>query len=339
MKSKRAAALKIAKKTRTQFSEEDVSLPTMLRDCTTICRYLGISDANKWIEHELKGYLTDKLKKTGEENIIPEYRHVREVFYDEYNRPAKGDFFTAFPATKIVMPIERVMCWETDGAITRDSHQINLLNGKKLRVEFGLQNAARIEYSKISPDAVTEIINNVKNRTCAFLDELILELEYGKMPENIFEEIRQEVDEKFMQLCPNAIKKLVVIYPQLDNNEDVIYSQIASTCRQVVKDVADALYPVQLDDKGKNKNPELSDDKYLKRLYDGIQSTNEKKLFKSMDKYVYEFLRSLNSYASKGDHSEFKKSDAKRCVIYTYILLGDILHYYGKDNTMNKTSI
>ena len=159
------------------------------------------------------------------------------------------------------------------------------------------------------------------------------------MPENIFEEIRQEVDEKFMQLCPDAIKKLVVIYPQLDNNEDVIYSQIASTCRQVIKDVADALYPVQLDDKGKNKNPELSDNKYLKRIYDGIQSTSGKKLFESMDKYVYEFLRSLNNYASKGDHSEFKKSDAKRCVIYTYILLGDILHYYGKDNIINKTSI
>ena len=339
MKSKRTDALELAKKTRTQFSEKDVSLSTMLRDCTTICRYLGILDANKWIKHELEGYFTDKLKKTGEENTIPEYRHVREIFYDAYGRPAKGDFSTIFPATKIVMSIERITRWETEGAITRDSRQINALNNKKFRAESGLENAARIEYSKISPDTVTEIINSVKNKTCAFLDELILELEYGNMPENIFEEIRQEVDEKFMQLCPDAIKKLVVIYPQLDNNEDVIYSQIASTCRQVIKDVADALYPVQLDDKGKNKNPELSDNKYLKRIYDGIQSTSGKKLFESMDKYVYEFLRSLNNYASKGDHSEFKKSDAKRCVIYTYILLGDILHYYGKDNIINKTSI
>ena len=140
----------------------------MLRDCTTIYRYLGILDANKWIKHELEGYFTDKLKKTGEENTIPEYRHVREIFYDAYGRPAKGDFSTIFPATKIVMSIERITRWETEGAITRDSRQINALNNKKFRAESGLENAARIEYSKISPDTVTEIINSVKIKLVHF---------------------------------------------------------------------------------------------------------------------------------------------------------------------------
>ena len=56
---------------------------------------------------------------------------------------------------------------------------------------------------------------------------------------------------------------------------------------------------------------------------------SEKSMFKSMFEYTDNFLHSLQKYSSKGDHSDFQKSDAIRCVMYTYILLGDILHYYS----------
>jgi len=38
----------------------------------------------------------------------------------------------------------------------------------------------------------------------------------------------------------------------------------------------------------------------------------------------------INDYASKGTHKDFKKTDAVRCIVYTYLVLGDILHYYIK---------
>lgn len=77
-----------------------------------------------------------------------------------------------------------------------------------------------------------------------------------------------------------------------------------------------------------NNNVELNDAKFLNRLLTGIESSNERQLFKSMFNYTAQFLHSIYSYASKEDHSPFQKSDAVRCVVYTYILLGDILHYY-----------
>ena len=55
-----------------------------------------------------------------------------------------------------------------------------------------------------------------------------------------------------------------------------------------------------------------------------------------MFEYTIQFLHEINSYASKGDHSFFQKSDAIRCVVYTYILLGDILHYYANDSMSTK---
>ena len=48
-----------------------------------------------------------------------------------------------------------------------------------------------------------------------------------------------------------------------------------------------------------------------------------------MLEYIDNFLHHIQAYSSKGDHSTFTKLDATRCVIYTYLLLGDILHYYN----------
>lgn len=341
MKSKSNYALELAKKIREKLSNEQITMPSLLQECKTVCRYLGISDKHQWIDFELKGYSAMKLKNLKEEQKkLPEYRQVYQVFYDAYGHSVLMDNFFSTTVGKIPLnnPLAEIMEYTENGMIVSSSPVIDLLNSEKFRTDYNIPlHSSPIHHAKVSSSNIARIINGVKTKIYEFLDNIILELEYGQIPESIFEEIRQEVDEKLTKFCPNAIEKLPIVYEQLSNNNSVVFSQIASTCRQIIKDVADALYPPQKNSLRKNnKNIRLDESKTINRILTRIQNDSEQSVFKSMFEYVDNFLHSIQDYASKGDHSKFKKSDATRCVVYTYILLGDILHYHINNKKQNK---
>ena len=329
MATKIDEALNLAKKTRMGLPEESIALPAVLQNCKTICRYLGKLDGNRWIDYELNGY--PRLDKTkDEQHEIPEYRKVNQIFKDVNGVPIQiiGNLAPILGELSLDNSIMEILQCKTGGMAVPVSPALNMLNSQKFRIEYKMPDSApSVSHGIISESQLAKIINGVQDKIYEFLDNVILELEYGKIPETVFETIRKEVDEKFRRQCPSAIEKLIVVYEQLNSDNSVVYSQIAGTCRQIIKDVADSVCPTTQFNKT-DGNVELNDAKFLNRLLVGIESSNERQLFKSMFNYTAQFLHNIHSYASKGDHSPFQKSDAVRCVVYTYILLGDILHYY-----------
>jgi len=80
------------------------------------------------------------------------------------------------------------------------------------------------------------------------------------------------------------------------------------------------------------KKHSVDDNNYLNRIRAGMSQKSNSgtttELTMSMFSYVDGFLKNIQAYASKGDHSAFTKTDASRCLVYTYMVLGDILNYY-----------
>ena len=330
LKSKQNSALELAKKTRMKLTSDYSVLPTILQDCKTICRYLGISDNNKWIDFELNGYPT-KSKSDEESNYeIPKYRNVQQIFYNDYGQQIRLNYEYSKKLTNIILiyPIYEILEFK-ENCIVSSSHDIDLINNTNV--------IPHIDYAKVPFSQITRILGGLQDRLYEFLDKVILELEYGHIPQDIFGQIREEVDKKFAQMCPNTIKKLTVVYEQLDNKNEIVYSQIAGTCRQVIKDVADSLYrSPQFASHNTRNGVGLDDSKPINRILAFIKSKSERSAFKSMFEYTDNFLHILQQYSSKGIHSEFQQSDAVRCVLYTYILLGDVLHYYADSLTDEK---
>ena len=67
--------------------------------------------------------------------------------------------------------------------------------------------------------------------------------------------------------------------------------------------------------------------------------SNSRKAFElteSMLHHTFAFLKNIQAYASKGNHSTFTKTDASRCLVYTYLVLGDILDYYVNNERVTK---
>ena len=139
--------------------------------------------------------------------------------------------------------IAEILQYAMTGIAVTTSPALDMLNSEEFRDEYNMPHESRVSHGTVPKGQIAKVISGVQDKIYEFLDNLILELEYGKIPETIFETIRKEVDEKFRNVCPTAIQKLIFIYEQLDSDNTVIYSQIASTCRQIIKDVADSLYP------------------------------------------------------------------------------------------------
>jgi hypothetical protein len=135
-------------------------------------------------------------------------------------------------------------------------------------------------------------------------------------------------------ICPDAINKLRVTYENvISTTSSESWSHVASSCRRIIKDVADVMFPAQSKSViSDGKEHRVDDSAYINRILTGIKeksgSGTSFEFTKSMFNYVNAFLTNIQKYASKGDHSVFTKIDSSRCLVYTYLLLGDILNYY-----------
>ena len=342
MKSRSSSALELAKKSRKQLFENSISLTLLLRECKTICRYLEITEKHEWIDYELNGYPSIKklTNNNTEQKIIPDYRQVYRQCLDKWGKSATisdREIVNTYSKYDLVNSVSELILLKNKGIVFSVPSTKHFLKSKNF-TKISTSNSIfihNVHNSRIQSIHIGRALNGIENRIHKFLDSIIIELEYGQIPENIFECIRHEVDEEFTKLCPNALKKLHILYEQLNSDKEIIYSQIAGTCRNIIKDVSDSLYPIHNTNLQIPNSEKLNESKSINRILTSIKNGTEKSVFKSMFEYIENFLHSIQQYTSKGVHSKFKKSDAIRCIVYTYILLGDILHYYSNSKNIS----
>jgi len=330
--------LKFAKAVRNDLYQGNKSPSVLLLQCRTICKYLDRMAQNEWIELELEGYYGKyKNNKDYIENL-PTYRKVHPIFYGHDGRPLPLPYALIELFAKNLAPGEPISQIEnskvlsvTNGALLDELN--NYLN--KTFEQNGRSERNVVYYAQFADNHLKTIVSGLRKRIADFVDDVILELEYGEIPEQIFEALRREVDQKLATLSPQTIEKLKNSYEKIGssgNSED--WSHVASTCRRVINDVADVVFPAQdtpqIDKDGKEHK--LDDSRYINRIIAGIQldlGKGKDRIFtKSMIEYIANFLKGIQEYASKGDHAMFQKTDAIRCLVYTYLLLGDILNYH-----------
>lgn len=160
------------------------------------------------------------------------------------------------------------------------------------------------------------------------------EMKFAGVADDVFGRIRSSVDASIGFTVPDAVKKLTAVYENLrsDNPED--WANAAHSCRRVLQDLADAVFPAQVEPRirkvnGKEIEVKLGVDQYINRLVayieDSSQSDRFNEIVGSHLDYMGDRLDALFGAAQKGSHSTVTKEEADRCVVYTYLLVGDIL--------------
>lgn len=167
-----------------------------------------------------------------------------------------------------------------------------------------------------------------------FVCTVYYELRFSSVANDIFERTRTKVDKKIGDIIPEAIKKFSAVYENLvsENTED--WSNAVHSCRRILQDTADGVYPAREDKVvgvgSKQKTIKLGADNYINRLIAYVEENSSSQRFEeivgSHMSYLGERLDAIFQAAQKGSHDTIASQDeADRYVIYTYLVIGDIL--------------
>ncbi|MFY0730553.1 hypothetical protein [Pseudomonas sp. NFX15] len=161
------------------------------------------------------------------------------------------------------------------------------------------------------------------------------ELKFSSVPSDIFDRTRAKVDKKIGEIVPGAVKKFTSVYENLLSENDEDWSNAVHSCRRILQETADGVYPAREDKvvdvgNGKTKAIKLGVENYVNRLIAYVEENSDSSRFSeivgSHMKYLGERLDAIFQAAQKGSHNVISSQDeADRYVIYTYLVIGDIL--------------
>jgi hypothetical protein len=181
---------------------------------------------------------------------------------------------------------------------------------------------------------ISELSKKLAQRR-AFIHKYVLkinlELKFSGIADDIFTRLRGRVDTYIGDTLAPAIEKLSSIYENLksDNCED--WANAVHGCRRVLQALADNVFPATEVPRRKGKKEiKLEKKNYINRLMAYIEDSSDSKKFEEVVgahlNYIGARLDSLYGAGSKGTHEEIiSQQEADRYVIYTYLLVGDIL--------------
>ena len=160
------------------------------------------------------------------------------------------------------------------------------------------------------------------------------EIRFSSLAEDVFGRIRSRIDSSIGGAVPDAVRKFTAVHDNLSSDNPEDWSNAAHSCRRVLQDLADVVFPArdkpttQIVD-GKPKEIRLGADQYINRLIAYIEDSSNSSRFReivgSQLRYMGDRLDALLGAAQKGSHSTVTKEEADRCVVYTYLIVGDIL--------------
>jgi len=167
------------------------------------------------------------------------------------------------------------------------------------------------------------------------------ELKFSGIAEDVFSHIRNAVDASIGTLVPAALQQFSAVYDNLrsDNPED--WANAVHSCRRILQAVADALFPPSSQPrsgetaKGR-REIKLGQDQYINRLicYAEDNSTSERfsDLVGSHLSFLGDRLDAAFRASQKGSHGIVGRDEANRFVVYTYMIVGDILSLRSSEN-------
>jgi hypothetical protein len=160
------------------------------------------------------------------------------------------------------------------------------------------------------------------------------ELRFSGIADDVFTRVRNRVDASIGEVVPDAVQKLASAYDNLQSDNPEDWSNAVHSCRRILQALADRLLPptsethtIQVD--GKDKVIHLGADQYINRLIRFAELRSASNTFANVVgshlRFLGDRLDAVFDAAHKGSHSVVGREDADRFVVYTYLLVGDLL--------------
>jgi hypothetical protein len=327
---------------------ENTNLPfeKILLKCKKLARLRDDFDALSWFTAELNGYGADILipsisledKERYAEmsgrftiNINPETKQEERKYWIPSVSEIEADVQTNLIALENLKPPSQFT-----PAISKSSYQSSYTGATSsehvIEKYQDVLNALNQRKHVISELIKTyrSLLSKIKNSIYNYVLNVNLQLRFESVTESIFQNTKIIVDKKLAEICPGAMKKFVAAYNRLTSENPEEWSQAMSSCRNVLKEFADYVYPARKEHYIKKNGDELvvSDDKYKNRLLAFIDmntSGDKSKFLASRMADLENRVHTLNDLLSKGTHVGLELQDVRICVLDAYLLIGSLI--------------
>jgi len=156
-------------------------------------------------------------------------------------------------------------------------------------------------------------------------------LKVSSAAESIFEVYRMSADAALGKTVPDELKRLESIDANLDSENKEDWANAVHSCRRLLQAVADSIYPPKAGETVETggRKVKIGTENYINRLVLYCEQKQESKVFEKMVgsnlRFIGERLDAIFLAVQKGSHAMVTLSEARRYVIYTYLVVGDIL--------------
>ncbi|TYS62556.1 hypothetical protein FZC76_20725 [Sutcliffiella horikoshii] len=132
------------------------------------------------------------------------------------------------------------------------------------------------------------------------------------------------------EISTEAVRRFVSVHENLRSTNAEDWANAVHSCRRILKDIADVLYPPMKEPVlAGERTIKIGEDQVINRLIQYVESKSSSNRYEELVgshlKYLGERLDSVYGAANKGTHAEVSLEEAERYIIYTYLLIGDLL--------------
>jgi hypothetical protein len=331
-KSKNDEALQLSEDILRNFELSEISNHNIVLKCLRLARLTNDIEAFNWIRQEANGY-----ELTSEDHILTDAawdataKAGRRYFINEPGSKALKPKRVERAHYQTIAAMEAVVSSSISRMAVAYDRDVSVSSQSTLLQPTPPGNAAERNALQSQIQKNTEIIEKVKSRLYQFVYNLNYELKFSNITEDIFTRKKHTVDTALKDICPEAIQKFISVYENLKSENDEDWANAVHSCRRIIKEVADSLYPQSDEPVTINgvKPLKVGNDQYINRLILYIDSKSTSDKFKSIVgshlKFIGERLDGVHDAANKGTHAEVTLEEAERYIIYTYLVIGDIL--------------
>jgi len=326
MKDKDIESLQLAEEILRNMELNQIPLRNVVLKCARLARLTNNQQATDMFYYELVGYPTDSNGY-----VIPDAfelaRYANRTFQEKDKSGQPREYM--FPET--------IATLESEFEAAKD----------QMKVAFD----KNISFSSTNPYIIPPIGNsferaglrNLITEKAKKIDQLkamyynytlgvFYKLKFGNLAEEIFKKRKSFVDNSLGKILPKTLQKFTSVYENLNSKNQEDWANAVHSCRRAINDIADHLYPASEKLIKSNKDGEmikLDKEHYILRLKEYIKEKKDSKTFRKIVgshlDYIGDRIDAIYKSSTKGSHVEVSREEAELYVIYTYLLLGDIL--------------
>ena len=165
------------------------------------------------------------------------------------------------------------------------------------------------------------VLNRIATAIHEWATGIYLAHKFRALAGNIFDRFKTSADATLADICPSALGKLAHAIERASTDDPEAWSAAAMSCRRVLKDFADAVYPPKDE---MVEGHAVTDDKYINRLYAFAKQHGGTALALEELEALGRALERMNELGSKGVHADVSKEETDVAIVRTYILLSQL---------------